>query len=185
MWPWATLTGSPVTLDMSASPAGCPGRGHWVRPQRELCGDAVSTLRSVMFTTRSHRIHTFSDTQMSCCERPAASSLVNTDTQRSAPPCKTASHRAHGKTLEMFSFRARRVLQGCFLCSACYCLYLIGLVFKPSSWWCRSSPDVTCVVQEGGPWSGSVAQTSSTKSGRRWAITQDSLCVCSKLVQEF
>lgn len=109
MWLRSTLTGSRVALDTSASPGGCPGRRHGVRPQRELCGDAVSTLGSVMFTTRSHRIHTFSDTHMSCCERPSASLLVNTDTQRSAPPCKTASHCVHGKTLEMFSFKVRCV----------------------------------------------------------------------------
>lgn len=52
-----------------------------------LCGDAVSTLRSVTFTTLSHHIHTFSDTQMSFCERPFTSLLTNADT-----PCSLLHH---------------------------------------------------------------------------------------------
>lgn len=57
-----------------------------VKPQMDLCGDAVSTLRSVTFTTLSHHIHTFSDTQMSFCERPFISMLTNRHSQQSASP---------------------------------------------------------------------------------------------------
>lgn len=62
----------------------------WQRPHRELSADAVSTLRSDMFTTLSHRItHFLRCPRVILLEAFRQLAQQHADTQQCVQPCKT------------------------------------------------------------------------------------------------